>query len=299
MATHDYFLSNASGAAFRADLNNALAAIVSNNSSSTPPDPTYKYMWWMDTDTGQLKQRNAANDGWITIREIDGTLLMEDGTASAPGLAFASALDSGFFRPSNGRLAIATNGSEWIRIMANGDFRIGQTSTAVPGLGNTTTGVGIETSNGAIFASRQNDASLSLNSNANSSVANFSRSGTIVGSINVTTTNTSFNTSSDYRLKENVTPVSDGIARLRQLKPSRFNFIADPNKTVDGFLAHEVQSIVPEAINGEKDAVDADGNPSYQGIDQSKIVPLVVAALQEAIGEIESLKARVDALESA
>ena len=112
MATHDYVLANASGAAFRADLNNALAAIVSNNSNATEPATTYAYMWWMDTTTGQLKQRNAANDGWITIREIDGTMLMEDGSVSAPGLAFASDLDTGFFRPAANQLAIATNGVE-------------------------------------------------------------------------------------------------------------------------------------------------------------------------------------------
>ena len=116
-----------------------------------------------------------------------------------------------------------------------------------------------------------------------------------VGSVTYTNTATAYNTSSDYRLKENVAPVTDGITRLQQLKPSRFNFIADPDKTVDGFLAHEVQTIVPEAITGEKDAVDDDGNPIYQGIDQSKLVPLLTAALQEAIGEIESLKARLTA----
>jgi len=120
-----------------------------------------------------------------------------------------------------------------------------------------------------------------------------------VGSITVSGgSSTAYNTSSDYRLKENIAPVSDGITRLQQLKPSRFNFIVDPAKTVDGFIAHEVQAVVPEAITGEKDAVDDDGNPVYQGIDQSKLVPLLTAALQEAIGEIESLKARVAALES-
>jgi hypothetical protein len=112
------------------------------------------------------------------------------------------------------------------------------------------------------------------------------------GSISTNGSATAYNTSSDYRLKENVTPVTDGITRLQQLKPSRFNFIADSDRTVDGFLAHEVQTIVPEAITGEKDAVDDEGNPEYQGIDQSKLVPLLTAALQEAI-EIESLKARV------
>ena len=116
----------------------------------------------------------------------------------------------------------------------------------------------------------------------------------VVGSISTSASSTAYNTSSDYRLKENVIPVTDGITRLQQLKPSRFNFIADPAKTVDGFLAHEVQTIVPEAITGEKDAVDDEGNPQYQGIDQSKIVPLVVAALQEAIAKIETLEQRLN-----
>ena len=138
-----------------------------------------------------------------------------------------------------------------------------------------------------------------VNSTGSSAHAEFKNPNGTVGSIVTNASATSYNTSSDYRLKENVTPVTDGITRLQQLKPSRFNFIADPDTVVDGFLAHEVQTIVPEAITGEKDAVDDEGNPEYQGIDQSKLVPLLTAALQEAIGEIESLKARVAALESA
>jgi hypothetical protein len=118
-----------------------------------------------------------------------------------------------------------------------------------------------------------------------------------VGAITTVASSTSFTTSSDYRLKENVVPVSNGIARLQQLKPSRFNFKADPGHTVDGFIAHEVQTVVPEAITGEKDAVDDEGNPKYQGIDQSKLVPLLTAALQEAIGRIEQLEADVTALQ--
>ena len=121
----------------------------------------------------------------------------------------------------------------------------------------------------------------------------FSNPNGVVGSISTNASATAYNTSSDYRLKENVTPVSDGITRLQQLKPSRFNFIADPDTVVDGFLAHEVQTIVPEAITGEKDAVDDDGNPEYQGIDQSKLVPLLTAALQEAIAKIETLQGMV------
>jgi len=124
--------------------------------------------------------------------------------------------------------------------------------------------------------------------------------GTTCGAISRNgTTSVNYNTSSDYRLKENVAPVPDGITRLQQLKPIRFNFIAEPNRTVDGFLAHEVQDIVPEAINGTKDEVDDDDNPIYQGIDQSKLVPLLTAALQEAIARIETLEAAVTALQGA
>jgi hypothetical protein len=127
----------------------------------------------------------------------------------------------------------------------------------------------------------------------------FFRNATLVGSIALTGSATAYNTSSDYRLKENVVAVPDGITRLQQLKPSRFNFIVDPDTVVDGFIAHEVQAIVPEAITGEKDAVDDDNNPVYQGIDQSKLVPLLTAALQELVAEVEFLKAEVSALKGA
>ena len=84
--------------------------------------------------------------------------------------------------------------------------------------------------------------------------------------------------------------MTGALDRVDQLKPSRFNFIADADTTVDGFLAHEVANVIPEAITGEKDAVDEEGNPIYQGIDQSKLVPLLVGAIQELKAEIEQLK---------
>jgi len=127
-------------------------------------------------------------------------------------------------------------------------------------------------------------------------VISFRVGGTSGGSIYTTSSSTSYLTLSDYRLKENITEITDGINRVKQLNPSRFNFIADPERTVDGFIAHEISDIVPEAITGEKDAVDDDGNPKYQGIDQSKLVPLLTAALQEAITLIESQQSQIDAL---
>ena len=100
-----------------------------------------------------------------------------------------------------------------------------------------------------------------------------------------------YSTSSDYRLKENVNYSFDATTRLNQLKPCRFNFIADgPSRVVDGFLAHEVSGIVPEAILGEKDAVNDDGSIKPQGIDQSKLVPLLVKAVQELAARVTTLE---------
>ena len=113
-----------------------------------------------------------------------------------------------------------------------------------------------------------------------------------VGGITTSGSSTGYNTSSDYRLKENVVYDWDATTRLKQLKPARFNFIADADTTVDGFLAHEAQEIVPECVTGAKDAVDADGVAVMQGIDQSKLVPLLVKTIQE-------LEARITALEGA
>lgn len=135
-----------------------------------------------------------------------------------------------------------------------------------------------------------------------------------VGGISTNGSATAFVTSSDYRLKENVSYNFDATTRLKQLKPARFNFITDADTTVDGFIAHEVSSVVPEAINGIKDAVlkwktndelpegvsigdnrlDGDGNTiiDAQGIDQSKLVPLLVKTIQE-------LEARITTLENA
>ena len=132
---------------------------------------------------------------------------------------------------------------------------------------------------------------------AGSSGMSFQKDGTTVGNIVINTSSTSYNTSSDYRLKENVVPMTGSLDRLMLLKPSRFNFIGD-DKTVDGFIAHEAQEVVPEAVTGDKDGIGWDGNPEYQGIDQSKLVPLLTAALQEAIAKIESLESRIQTLEA-
>jgi hypothetical protein len=185
--------------------------------------------------------------------------------------------DSGIDLSTNDVVAIKTANSEAMRI-TSGKVGIGTTS-----ISSTLEIVPPDTS--SIIETH------SFSTTAQNHMQFRNNSGTEVGSIYVTTTSTTYYTSSDYRLKENVTATWDATTRLKQLNPVRFNFIADADTTVDGFLAHEVQDIVPEAIVGTKDAVDKDGNPVYQGIDQSKLVPLLCKTILE-------LEARITALEA-
>jgi len=173
------------------------------------------------------------------------------------------------------------------------------TSTAniadTSGSGVTVTGTGINIKRDCTTSTQGLLHLMNIGTEGN--VIEFYQAGSQVGSVTVTASATAYNTSSDYRLKENVVEMADASSRVLGLNPVRFNFISDPDKTVDGFIAHEAQAVVPEAVTGTKDAVDDEGNPEYQGIDQSKLVPLLTKALQEALTEIESLKARVAALE--
>jgi hypothetical protein len=121
--------------------------------------------------------------------------------------------------------------------------------------------------------------------------------GTQAGFINIDSTSTvSLNNTSDYRVKENIQPLTGSIERVKNLKPVSFNFKAD-GYFAEGFIAHEFAEVIPQAVHGEKDAVDENGKPVYQAIDQSKIVPLLTAALQEQQALIETLTQRITALE--
>jgi len=175
--------------------------------------------------------------------------------------------------------------SEAMQIDSSGNLLVG-TTNPVNGYGNNNAGVTISTTRAQVFSNSSGDYGLVLNKTSYQSGStcyqiNFRTLNQSVGGIFTNNSATIYSTSSDYRLKENVVTDWDATTRLKQLKPSRFNFIADADTTVDGFLAHEVQAIVPEAISGTKDAVDADGNAVMQGIDQSKLVPLLVKTIQE------------------
>lgn len=425
MATADYVLANASGAAFRADLNATLQAIVSNNSSATEPNPTFAFMWWVDTGNNLLKQRNTANSAWITLGTLDGGRLLTDGSSAAPALAFSADTDTGLARgganqlnfvsggddvitasssnivinegannldvriegqnnstllctdastdrvgvgisnpgtfveivseepyitirnstqedndggreskiifegeqsggeistlaeigafhsgglsgndDEKGRLVFFTNDdsgpNQVLLLGSEGDVLLCGNQTITPGKNNTDTGASFEkTTNGAsLYVSNADTTSIFVNRNTEGTVFAVRYQAVAKGGIDVTTTSVVYNTSSDYRLKENIVEIDNAIDRVKQLKPKRFNFIQEPSIVVDGFMAHEAQEVVPESVTGTKDEIDDNGEPVYQGIDHSKLVPLLTAALQEAIGKIETLTSRVEALEA-
>jgi len=581
MATHDYVIDNSTGANVRADINNVLQAILTNNSSSSAPSTTAAYMWWADTTNGVLKIRNSSNNAWVELLQLDGTLTLEDGSVSAPALAFRDDLDTGIFSSAQNTINFATAGVERMELgtsltvfnedgadvdfrvesdtqthaiflqasnsrvginksvptsplhvhggsdntilqiestdagafmtaidnsgagsfgqqgastvitcdaggsvsssvivfqidsnterarLTTTDFLVGKTvtSTATTGVriaaqgsiscAQSSTSTNFGTSGGAnvvlcnnnatdnnftsiggyksdgLVTSQINFVNVShssrhgslafmthngsslgqrmlidqdgqlllgasgpasrinptdsgvlhieadpgnnygssriqlkvdnaeimrivagtnpfvaigrtaqqgsegltvdrngqdvvfftqnsagnyktlrlLNKRATSSTTGrqiefLDESGNTRGSIENNTSTTTYNTSSDYRLKENEVEISDGIDRIKQLKPYRFNWKNRPHITVDGFFAHEVENIVEDCVLGEKDKIvnqeDIDkgdfpdnniGDPIYQQMDHSKLVPLLVAAVKQLITKVETLEA--------
>ena len=200
-------------------------------------------------------------------------------------------------------LIFAANNAEKMRLYDTGEFRVH--------------GGGSDVANRHFrFSVHATSPLLEINhtaQNSNHTLIYFKAAGSAIGEIKQDGDGTiTYADSSDYRLKENIVDISDGITRLKQLKPRRFNFKSKPGYTKDGFIAHELQTVVPESVNGAKDeVVTADskanipqledkeiGDPVYQTVDKSRIIPLLTAALQEAVSKIETLEAKVAALES-
>ena len=179
-------------------------------------------------------------------------------------------------------LAFATAATERMRILSGGGVCIN--TTAAVGLGGPKLSMAFN--GGTTWLCNTNDT----NGTVGGRHYTFHSNGTEVGKIVTTTSATQYITTSDYRLKENVEYDWDATTRLKQLKPARFNFKINPDDTVDGFLAHEAQEVVPESVTGVKDEVDDDDNPVMQGIDQAKLVPLLVKTIQELEARIAKLE---------
>ena len=213
-------------------------------------------------------------------------------------------------------MKLLTNGSEAMRINSSGSLLVGTSTAFSPSY---RMNIAPHPSTGFVIYKAATTAN-------HYPAAFLNSSGSGVGNILINTTSTFYNTSSDYRLKTDAQPMTGASARVQALNPVNFEWIASGDR-VDGFLAHEAQEVIPEAVSGTKDAMrdeeyevtaaveatyDDDGNeltaavdavmgtrsvPDYQGIDQSKLVPLLTAALQEALTKIDDMETRLAALE--
>ncbi len=211
------------------------------------------------------------------------------GTAAAPAITTTGDTNTGMFFPAADTIAFAEGGAEAMRLDSSGNLLL-----------NTTTRASAERFNITVDGSAQENIILvNTNTSAGSNTAiGFRRpSNTTVGTITTTTSATAYNTGSDYRLKENVLPMTGALDKVAQLKPVTYTWKID-NSNGEGFIAHELAEVCPQAVSGEKDAVDAEGNPKYQGVDTSFLVATLTAAIQEQQTIINDLKARVETLEA-
>ena len=298
---------------------------------------------YVDSTSGNVGIGTSSPSSWSTLAALDSngtgfagiTAINSNANVGIGGIQFASDTtytkaaigllrqypNGGgalvFYNDSNADASNWTTSDEKMRIDISGNLLVGTTTTGTVG---TYDGFHAHPQ-GHIASAATSTRSIFSRRSTNGSVIEFRKDSTNVGNISVTGSSTAYNTSSDYRLKENWQPMSGSIDRLKNLNPVNFAWKVDGSR-VDGFLAHEAQEVVPEAVTGTKDemrteeyevtpAVFNDEGveitaavmgtrevPEYQGIDQSKLVPLLTSALQEAVAKIESLEARVAALES-
>jgi hypothetical protein len=262
-------------------------------------------------DTSGVLQLQTASTTAVTV---DASQNVGIGTTSAGGklgivtsttataLNCNNALDTGFQvnfvsgltsigNNFNNPLAFLTSNTERMRIDSSGNVLVGTTTNTTNTKatfsydGSSVNGMGIIDSTGTTAGTRY--------------IMLFQRgTGTTVGSISTTTSTTAFNTSSDYRLKDNIVPMTGALDKVLQLKPVTYKWKLDGSNG-QGFIAHELQAVVPDCVTGEKDAVDEEGNIKPQGVDTSFLVATLTAAIQEQQTIINDLKARITALESA
>ena len=218
------------------------------------------------TSHATSRRAGAYMDNWGLLQDSQGNgtkdFILYDGTANAS------------------RISVTTAGA--VCIGSNQDFSVA--SGSVDGFAFA--------QSGQVNISANNLPMLYLRRRAgNGTVVQFYRDTTGVGNISVTTTATAFNTSSDHRLKENVQPMTGALEKVAEMKPVTFDWKVNGEKG-QGFIAHELQAVAPEAVTGAKDAVDADGKPEYQGVDPSKLVAILVAAVKELSAKVAALEAK-------
>jgi hypothetical protein len=235
------------------------------------------------TINGATVGGTTAAAGKFTTLEATGVTTVQAGTAAAPAITTTGDTNTGIFFPAADTIAFAEGGTESMRIDSSGNVLVGTTSQP----SGITTRVVINAPTSSVNAA----LTTIVDTTANTSHIFFNNPNNTVGSITTSGSTTSYGTSSDYRLKENITPMTGALATVALLKPVTYNWKVD-GFAGQGFIAHELQEVVPDCVTGEKDG------EQMQGVDHGKITPLLTAALQEALAKIESLEARLAVLES-
>jgi hypothetical protein len=216
---------------------------------------------------------------------LTNTFRITDATNYTICVGYAGSGNTGLISTLGGTAALALGTDSTARMTIAGDGAISAGSTTG------TVGLGVWSN----FGSRIIDFARYADDGA---TVGFKRGGTLVGNISVTGSATAYNTSSDYRLKEDIAPMAGALAAVQQLKPVTYKWKVD-GSSGQGFIAHELAEVVPQAVTGVKDALDKDGNPEYQGIDVSFLVATLTSAIQELNAKVDAQAAEIAALKAA
>ena len=270
-------------AAWLNDVNSAVYSGTFQASTITPTNIT---------SSGAISGATVAGTTSVTTPIVkSGTSLTLQTNGSTTALTLDTSQNATFAGKvaSASSLQLATNGTTTaVTIDTSQNLLVGTTSTVTSG------GVGFSAqtdANGIFLARRTNTTS------SNTAIYFYNPNG-LVGSISTSGSLTSYTVSSDYRLKENIVPLTGALNKISALKPSLYNYKADPSTQIEGFIAHELAEVVPHAVTGEKDAIDGEGNPVYQGVDVSFLIPHLVASIQEQQAMITTLQSQVTALQA-
>jgi hypothetical protein len=226
------------------------------------------------TDTGgygRVLDINSSTGAGIALRS--------NGSATNVGLLGQTGGTTYLENRGAGNIQIYNGGSLRAMIDSSGNLLVGTSSANGYGITLTPTG-------GSLYAT---------NTSASTNQIRFGNANGVIGSISTAGTTTTYSTSSDYRLKEDIAPMTGALARVSALKPVTYKWKSD-NSESEGFIAHELAEVCPQAVVGAKDAVDAEGNPQYQGIDTSFLVATLTAAIQELKAELDGVKAELATL---
>jgi hypothetical protein len=245
---------------------------------------------------------NGSQNLVIMDTSSDGGMNIKTGTSGLAQIHFSDTSGNGqgrlVYAHSDDSMRLFSAGSERLRVHSTGVVQVMSERLT---LGTSVTNGGTSDGNFCIeFAGNTRNAMKTRDTDNTGTVNHFVliSGSTACGTITTSTGQAFFNNLSDYRSKENDVKITDGIEKIKLLRPIRFNYKVDKDTLCDGFFAHEVTAAVPTAVNGEKDAVDSEGEIDPQMLDTGKIIPLLTAALQEAIAKIEVLETKVAALEA-